>query len=205
MRAVNPEIVYCHTSSYGPRGARADWPGYDQLFQASCGWEVAGAGEGNPPMWHRFGFMDHLCAMGSVIATLLALYHRDRTGTTQAVAGSLLGGGVLTGSETYLDAGGKTVAMPVLDHEQTGISPGVRILPVTDGWIAIAATTDDELAALCTVAGVDAAADAAGALAHAHQRRRTRRTPRRGRAVRAGATRPVRARSSRPPTTTPPG
>ncbi len=66
VRAVNPDIVYCHTSSYGPQGPRADWPGYDQLFQSSCGWEVAGAGEGNPPMWHRFGFMDHLCAMGSV-------------------------------------------------------------------------------------------------------------------------------------------
>ena len=68
VRAVNPDIVYCHTSSYGPVGPRGDWPGYDQLFQASCGWEVAGVGEGNPPMWHRFGFMDHMCAMGSVIA-----------------------------------------------------------------------------------------------------------------------------------------
>ena len=90
VRAVNPDIVYCHASSYGPTGPRADWPGYDQLFQSSCGWEVAGAGEGNPPMWHRLGFMDHLCAMGSLIATLLALYHRDRTGETQFVAGSLL-------------------------------------------------------------------------------------------------------------------
>ena len=53
VRAVNRDIIYCHTSSYGPRGPRADWPGYDQLFQSSCGWEVAGAGEGNPPMWHR--------------------------------------------------------------------------------------------------------------------------------------------------------
>ena len=92
MRAVNPDIIYCHASSYGPRGPRADWPGYDQLFQSSCGWEVAGAGEGNPPMWHRLGFMDHLCAMGSLISTLLALYHRDRTGQTQFAAGSLLGG-----------------------------------------------------------------------------------------------------------------
>jgi crotonobetainyl-CoA:carnitine CoA-transferase CaiB-like acyl-CoA transferase len=164
VRAVNPEIIYCHTSSYGPVGPRADWPGFDQLFQASCGWEVAGAGEGNPPMWHRFGFMDHLCAMGSVIAALLALYHRDRTGQTQFAAGSLLGGGVLTCSETYLDPSGKTVAMPVLDHAQTGVAPGYRILPVADGWIAIAATTDDELAALCAVAGVDAAVDAADAL-----------------------------------------
>jgi crotonobetainyl-CoA:carnitine CoA-transferase CaiB-like acyl-CoA transferase len=163
VRAVNPEIIYCHTSSYGPRGSRADWPGYDQLFQSSCGWEVAGAGEGNPPMWHRLGFMDHLCAMGSVIATLLALYHRDRTGQTQFAAGSLLGGGVLTCSETYLDPGGKTVPMPVLDHDQTGIAPGYRILPVTDGWVAIAATTEDQVAALCTVAGVDAVEGAAAA------------------------------------------
>jgi crotonobetainyl-CoA:carnitine CoA-transferase CaiB-like acyl-CoA transferase len=164
VRAVNPEIIYCHTSSYGPRGPRADWPGYDQLFQSSCGWEVAGAGEGNPPMWHRLGFMDHLCAMGSVIATLLALYHRDRTGQTQFAAGSLLGGGVLTCSETYLDPGGKTVSMPMLDHDQTGIAPGYRILPVTDGWVAIAATTDEQVAALCKVAGVGAADDAAAAL-----------------------------------------
>ncbi len=143
VRAVNPDIVYCHASSYGPQGARADWPGYDQLFQSSCGWEVAGAGEGNDPMWHRLGFMDHMCAMGSLISTLLALYHRDRTGETQFVAGSLLAGGVMTGSETYLDANGEIVPVAVLDHEQTGIAPGYRIAEVTDGWIAVAATTDD--------------------------------------------------------------
>ncbi len=164
VRTVNPDVIYCHASSYGPRGPRADWPGYDQLFQSSCGWEVAGAGEGNRPMWHRLGFMDHLCAMGSLISTLLALYHRDRTGRAQFTAGALLAGGVMTCSETYLDADGKTVPMPVLDHEQTGIAPGYRILRVADRWIAIAATTDEQLAALCRVAGVDRVEDAGAAL-----------------------------------------
>jgi crotonobetainyl-CoA:carnitine CoA-transferase CaiB-like acyl-CoA transferase len=164
VRAINPDVVYCHTSSYGPRGPRADWPGYDQLFQSSCGWEVAGAGEGNPPMWHRLGFCDHLCAMASVVTTLLALYHRDRNGTSQAVATSLLGAGVLTNSETYLDANGELVPVPVLDHDQTGVAPSYRIAQVADGWIAIAATTDAERDALCDVAGVDDVADAAGAL-----------------------------------------
>ncbi len=83
VRSIDPEVVYCHTSSYGPEGPRADWPGYDQLFQACAGWEVLGGGEGNHPMWFRFGFMDHLCAMGSTVATLLAVYHRDRTGHGQ--------------------------------------------------------------------------------------------------------------------------
>ena len=84
VKAVNPDIVYCHTSSYGPRGPRADWPGYDQLFQSSCGWEVAGAGEGNPPMWHRLGFMDHQCALSSVVVDAA----RARTTATTPVRGS---------------------------------------------------------------------------------------------------------------------
>ena len=172
VRAVNPDLVYCHASSYGPTGPRADWPGYDQLFQSSCGWEVAGAGEGNDPMWHRLGFMDHLCAMGSLISTLLALYHRDRTGETQFVAGALLAGGVMTGSETYLDANGEIVPIPVLDHEQLGIAPGYRIVQVSDGWVAVAATTPSQRGALAGLGGVDAlvaltVADALGVLADA--------------------------------------
>ena len=54
-------------------------------------------------MWHRLGFMDHQSALSSVVSTLLALYHRDQTGEGQFVAGSLLGAGVMTNSETYLD------------------------------------------------------------------------------------------------------
>ena len=112
---------------------------------------------------------------------------------------------MLTCSETYLDPSGKTVAMPVLDHEQTGISPGYRILPVTDGWIAIAATTDDELAALCTVAGVDAADDAADALATRTSDDALAALRAAGVPCEAGATRPVRVVLRAPPTTTPPG
>jgi crotonobetainyl-CoA:carnitine CoA-transferase CaiB-like acyl-CoA transferase len=164
VKAINPKIVYCHTSSYGPRGDRADWPGYDQLFQSSCGWEVAGAGEGNPPMWHRLGFMDHQCALSSIVSTLLALYQRDHTGEGQFVAGSLLGAGVMTNSETYLTADGELAPLAVLDHAQTGIEPGYRIVPVADGWVAIAARSDEQLAALCTVAGVDDPERAADAL-----------------------------------------
>jgi crotonobetainyl-CoA:carnitine CoA-transferase CaiB-like acyl-CoA transferase len=153
LRAVNPEIIYCHASSYGPEGVRADWPGYDQLFQASAGWEVLGGGEGNDPMWFRFGFMDHLCAMGSIVATLLAVVQRDRTGHGQRVTGSLLGGGVLTNSETYLRSDGLPAPIPDLDHEQMGMSPGHRLYRVSDGWIALCARTDDELATLCSVLG----------------------------------------------------
>ena len=37
LKVLNPQLVYCHVSAYGPTGPRADWPGFDQLMQASCG------------------------------------------------------------------------------------------------------------------------------------------------------------------------
>jgi crotonobetainyl-CoA:carnitine CoA-transferase CaiB-like acyl-CoA transferase len=164
VRAVNPDAVFCHVSSYGPTGPRADWPGYDQLFQASCGWETMGAGEGNPPMWHRFGFMDHLCAMSSVAGVLMALRERHRTGRATDVAASLLGAGVLTNSETYRRADGTLADVARLDREQLKVGPGERILETRDGWIAVSAKGPDEVTALCRAVG---AADADGLAAAA--------------------------------------
>lgn len=154
VRAVNPDLIFCHVSSYGPQGDRADWPGYDQLFQSSCGWETMGAGEGNPPMWHRFGFMDHLCAMSSVVGTLVALFQRDRSGRATDVSAALLGSGVLTNSETFVRADGSLASVRMLDADQTMVAPGVRLIEMADGWIAVAAEHDDQVERLCRAAGV---------------------------------------------------
>ncbi|MDP2012610.1 MAG: CoA transferase, partial [Actinomycetota bacterium] len=151
VRKINPDAIFCHTSSYGPTGPRADWPGYDQLFQAQCGWEVLTAGQGNSPMWQRVGFMDHLCAMSSALAVVLALYHRDRTGVAQDVAGSLLGAGVLTVSETFIQADGNTAPFAELSADQLTLDEGHRILQFVDGWVMIAADQDDQLQALRSV------------------------------------------------------
>ena len=153
VRAVNPDVIFCHVSSYGPTGPRADWPGYDQLFQASCGWERAGAGEGNPPMWHRFGFMDHLCAISSAAATLMALHQRDTTGRGTDVAASLLGAGVLTNSETYRRPDGSLARVPTLDATQKMVGPGERVVEAADGWIAVAARGSAQVAELCAAVG----------------------------------------------------
>ncbi len=118
IQAVNPNAVVCHTSSYGSIGDRKDWPGYDQMFQAFCGWEVHGAGEGNIPMWLRFGFMDHVCAMSSVLSTLLACYFKANTGRVTEVRGSLPGPGTMTNSETFVRADGTFAPCAVLDREQ---------------------------------------------------------------------------------------
>jgi crotonobetainyl-CoA:carnitine CoA-transferase CaiB-like acyl-CoA transferase len=157
LRALKPDLVYCHTSSYGPRGPRADWPGYDQLFQACSGWEYAGGGSGNPPIWHRMGMMDHQNALASLFATLLALREKERSGRGQFVTASILGAAALTASELYLREDGTLPEFPPADSAQTGIAPNYRIYEVADGWVAIAALGEKRLRALIEVAGASSA------------------------------------------------
>jgi crotonobetainyl-CoA:carnitine CoA-transferase CaiB-like acyl-CoA transferase len=138
LRPMNPRIIFSHVSAYGPVGPRKDWPGYDQLFQAQCGWEVAGAGKGNPPIWHRFGMMDHQAAMASLYATLLGLIQREATGEGQAVSASLLGASMQTLSETVLLGDGTLTPVEQLDSEQFGVADNRRLYLCADGLVAVA-------------------------------------------------------------------
>lgn len=154
LKAIKPDLVFGHVSAYGPEGDRRYWPGYDQMFQSSAGWELANAGEGNRPVWLRFGMMDHMCAMSLAYGMLLALIRRDRTGEGSQVAASLLGTSMLTMSDLAMRPDGTLTPDPeAMDRDQLGVSPGRRLALCTDGWIAMtgpddAAPTADELAPL---------------------------------------------------------
>jgi crotonobetainyl-CoA:carnitine CoA-transferase CaiB-like acyl-CoA transferase len=145
LQALNPGLLYCHVSAYGPHGPRADWPGFDQLMQASCGWETAQGGLGNPPQWLRFGVGDFFAGLSSLYALLLGLYQRNRSGEGQMVASSLLGATMLSMSEAVAFDDGTVSEVDVLDSKQTGLGAEHRLYRCTDGWIAVAALEPTEI------------------------------------------------------------
>lgn len=145
LSALNPRLLYCHVSAYGPQGPRADWPGFDQLMQASCGWETAQGGEGNPPQWLRFGVGDFFAGLSSLYALLLGVYQRNRSGEGQMVGSSLLGATLLTMSEAVAFDDGTVSEVDVLDNEQAGLSAEHRLYRCADGWIAVAAFESTEI------------------------------------------------------------
>jgi crotonobetainyl-CoA:carnitine CoA-transferase CaiB-like acyl-CoA transferase len=153
IRAMNPAVVYCHVSSFGPEGERRDWPGVDPTSQAVVGWMQEGAGAGNPARWYRIGMTDDQCAISSVIAVLLAMRHRDATGEGADVRASILGTAVLTTSETLLLPDGMIAPYARMDQDQTGVGPGYRIYECADGWVAVAALDAPTRARLRGVAG----------------------------------------------------
>jgi len=156
-RAINPDVVYCHVSSYGRKGPKADWPGYDPIGQAFSGWPVESAPPGQKPMWYRFGMMDHQSAMASTVPTLLALFRRARGGAGQDVASGLVAGATETNSETMLLLDSGTLApYAKLDADQTQLSAGYGIYRCADDrWIAVAALGEGRLEALRAVLAVD--------------------------------------------------
>ena len=149
-RRLNPKIIYCQTTMWGIDGPRRDWPGFDQLGQSSCGCEHELGGEGNPPVWYRFGMCDQVCASQSAVAVLMALYWRDRTGEGQFVDTSIVNGGLFLNSDVWIGEQGPP-PRPRLDQRQTGVSPLYRLYETTDGWLAVACVLPREWDALTAV------------------------------------------------------
>ena len=159
-KAINPNIIYCHTTAYGETGPSAGLPGADQLAEGHCGleWEQGAVPAGAPgPQWYRFGLCDHGNAYQSIVAVLQALYHRDRTGEGQYVATCILNSGMLYGSDAFIAPPG-VPTRPHMDKQQTGLGPLYRLYPTKEGWIFIVAANEREWTALCRGLGQEALA-----------------------------------------------
>lgn len=160
-KAVKPDILYCNTYMYGAEGPLSALGGLDPLAQAACGieYEQGPVDAGNPPLWYRYGHGDVAAAMPSVLALLIGLYHRTRTGEGQPMWASLFHGSMLYTADSWLGPDGKPSPRPTLDAEQLGLGALYRLYETQDGWLQLAAITEDHWRALCRVLGCPELAD----------------------------------------------
>jgi crotonobetainyl-CoA:carnitine CoA-transferase CaiB-like acyl-CoA transferase len=109
---------------------------------------------------------DQGCAVQSVLAVLMALYWRERTGEGQLVDTSIVNAGVHFNTDAWIGPDGWT-ERPRTDQQQTGLGPFYRLYPTIDGWLALACLGRSHRAVLAKVVpGLDdddRAADVLGA------------------------------------------
>lgn len=86
---VNPKLVYCSISGFGPKGPYRDMPGYDTIGQARSGLLSLLTDPGKP-QGMGISFSDHLTGMYACYGVLGALMNRMLTGVGQHVETSLL-------------------------------------------------------------------------------------------------------------------
>jgi len=107
IKKVNPKIVYCSISGFGPNGPYRDMPGYDTIGQARSGLLSLLTDPGKP-QGMGISFSDHLTGMYACYGVLGALMNRMLTGEGQHVETSLLRASVSFVSENaarYFETG----------------------------------------------------------------------------------------------------
>lgn len=152
LRAINPRLIFCHSSGYGNDGPWARLPTFEPLHSALTGMLVRTGGDGNMPD-HYLTHMDYGCGLTSCTMVLAALVERERSGIGQHLEVPQTGAGLLAMSDVHGHADQKFETFP-LDRQQRGHSPANALYPTRDGWVVIACYSDREWAAVARALGL---------------------------------------------------
>ena len=151
LREVNPSIVYCASRGFDRDRSARNIPGTDQSGSALAGqeWEDGGCWRGGRPF---FGTSMGDLGNGFLVAigVVEAIYHRDRTGEGQEVGCSILNACLATSSGTFVFPDGSGPERAKLDGLQLGFNALYRLYETSNGWICLAAVSDDHWKRLCT-------------------------------------------------------
>jgi len=90
LKAVNPGIIYCSATGWGPDGPYVRRPGQDLLVQGLSGAATASGKRSDGPVAIGTALSDQLGALHIVYSVLAALYYRTQTGKGQKIDVNLL-------------------------------------------------------------------------------------------------------------------
>ena len=152
LREINPRLVHCSITGYGPDGPYAERPGYDFIAQGMGGvMSLTGEPDGQP-MKFGIAIADLSTGMFACISILAALHDRENTGLGQHIDVSLLESVVsllINYGSAYLLAG---EVLPRFGNAHPNIVP-YRLFKARDKWFIVAVGNDRQYYALCDVVG----------------------------------------------------
>jgi formyl-CoA transferase/CoA:oxalate CoA-transferase len=148
LQPLNPRLVYCSLSAFGPEGPWREKPGLDMLVQAMGGLMAVTGEPAGGPLLCGAPVLDTLGAFSAGVGVLTALLHRERTGEGQRVDVSLLNGALLAHAArlsvflvTGKEPGRQGSAHPYIVPFQA--------FETSDGWIYVAVWVDRLWAPFC--------------------------------------------------------
>ncbi len=156
-RRINPRLVHCSVTAFGPEGPYRDRPGYDPLMQAYGGLMSVNGHPGQPPARVPVSIVDMGTGMWAATAILAALRERDRTGRGVHVTTALFDTAlawVAFQMTSYLASG----EVPQPQGSGTPMIVPYEAFPTREAWVMIAAGSDALFAKSCAALGLDALA-----------------------------------------------
>src|SRR6266542_44605 len=158
LRALNPRLIYCSVSAFGPTGPWKSKPGLDALAQAVGGlMAITGEADGGPALVGA-PVADTIGGLLAIQGILTALIARGRTGQGQRVDACLLDGMLLAHTarlSVFHETGER---LPRYGSGHPEIVP-YQAFRAKDDWIFVAVWKDDTWRPFCHVAGRPELAD----------------------------------------------
>ena len=141
IQRINPRAILCHLDAFGgpAPGPRSEYPGYDDLVQASTGvMERFGGSLATVEEHAHFGTIDVLGGLCAALAVSLALLRRETTGKGDIARSSLATAGQWIQSRFMYDFGGRPPFDEPRGREAKGEGPFYRCYRASDGWFFLA-------------------------------------------------------------------
>ncbi len=133
--ALNPKIIYTNCYGYSHRGPDRDQPAYDDTIQAECGLPAVQqmlTGEAN---YVGTILADKVTGLTALYATMMALYHRERTGEGQEVEVSMFE--TMASFMLVEHANGALFSPPLGPaHYPRAVAPNRRPYRTKDGYVS---------------------------------------------------------------------
>jgi len=164
-KAINPEIVWVSANGYGPDAPGARRPSAHPIPGAVMGGALFQAGSAMPPagcetigeireasrqlMRANEANPDPNTGLLVASATLLGLYAQRRYGVGQEIYVNMLTANAYANSDDFLQYEGKPPRRQV-DGELYGTAPWYRLFEASEGWVFLAAVSDDEWSGFCS-------------------------------------------------------
>jgi len=156
VRALNPEVVYCSISGYGPEGPYSHRSAYDTSIQAYAGFAANQADpDDGPPTFLHQNAADKVSALYASQAITAALYARSRGHGGQHLE---LGMADACVSFLWAESAGNEVLLESDGSLSSSFNAGFKPMRFRDGWGIVVPTTDADFAGMCRaldVAGFD--------------------------------------------------
>ena len=158
LRDIKPDIIYVSNCGFGHVGPYSNFKAWGPIVQAVSGLTFASGLPDQPPAGWGYSYMDHTGGYYMVMAILLALIHRRKTGEGQWVDLATTDGALGLNGPSLLDwtVNGRPSRRDGQPHSNRSQMPpmaphGIYPLAGDDHWIAIACRHEDDWRALVGV------------------------------------------------------
>lgn len=160
LRALNPRLVTCSITGFGPDGPYAKRPAYDVIMQGMAGlMSTVGEADG-PPTRTAIPIADLFTGMTAAVAVLGAILRRERFGIAEHVDCAMLDASVAMNAHLMLGFL-MTGEVPARIGNSNPVAAPSNVYATADGHAIVGAGNDKQFHALCAALGRDdLAADA---------------------------------------------